>query len=168
MNLEEFQKKVIPLKNKLFRFSYSYLKNQEDARDVVQELMMKVWMKKAEMKDVLNWEAWMMRMARNLSLDKLKSKNRQWSELDNLPLKSSGRTPEQITETNDTISIVQEIIKTLPVKQQQVIRLRDMEAYSYKEISDLLEIDINQVKVYLFRARKAVRAQIVKTDAYGL
>lgn len=168
MNLEEFQKKVFPLKNKLFRFSYSYLKNQEDARDVVQELMMKVWMKKAEMKDVLNWEAWMMRMARNLSLDKLKSKNRQWSELDNLPLRSSGRTPEQITETNDTISIVQEIIKTLPVKQQQVIRLRDMEAYSYKEISDLLEIDINQVKVYLFRARKAVRAQIVKTDAYGL
>lgn len=168
MNLEEFQKKVFPLKNKLFRFSYSYLKNSEDARDVVQELMMKVWIKREEMTNVLNWEAWMMRMTRNLSLDKLKNKNRQWSELDDLPLKSSGRNPEEIAESKDAMSVVKKSIEALPVKQQQVIRLRDMEGYSYKEISDVLEMDINQVKVYLFRARKAVRTQLIKTDAYGL
>jgi RNA polymerase sigma-70 factor (ECF subfamily) len=168
MNTEEFQKKVFPLKNKLFRFSYSFLKSSEDARDVVQEVMMKIWDRRDEMREVLNWEAWMMRMTRNMSLDKLKSKHRQWSELDKLPLVSGGSNPQQITESRDMLEIVKKSIATLPVKQQQVIRLRDMEGYTYKEISELLEIDISQVKVYLFRARKKVREQLLKTDAYGL
>jgi RNA polymerase sigma factor (sigma-70 family) len=63
---------------------------------------------------------------------------------------------------------VAEIMATLPLKQQQVLHLRDVEGYSYKEICEVLELDMNQVKVYLFRARNAVREKLTRMNAYGL
>jgi RNA polymerase sigma-70 factor (ECF subfamily) len=56
----------------------------------------------------------------------------------------------------------------LPDKQRQVMHLRDVEGYSYNEICDILDIDMNQVKVNLFRARNAVREKLTKANAYGL
>jgi RNA polymerase sigma-70 factor (ECF subfamily) len=56
----------------------------------------------------------------------------------------------------------------LPEKQRQVMHLRDVEGYSYNEICDILELDMSQVKVNLFRARNAVREKLIKLNAYGL
>jgi RNA polymerase sigma-70 factor (ECF subfamily) len=63
---------------------------------------------------------------------------------------------------------IKEFISSLPDKQRQVIHLRDVEGYSYNEICEILEIDMNQVKVNLFRARTAVREKLIKINAYGL
>ena len=63
---------------------------------------------------------------------------------------------------------IHQFIGALPNKQKLVIQLRDIEGLSYKEISDALEIDLNQVKVNLFRARKAVRENLININAYGL
>jgi RNA polymerase sigma-70 factor (ECF subfamily) len=60
------------------------------------------------------------------------------------------------------------LIASLPEKQRQVIHLRDIEGYSYNEICEILELDMNQVKVNLFRARNAVREKLTKMNAYGL
>jgi RNA polymerase sigma-70 factor (ECF subfamily) len=46
--------------------------------------------------------------------------------------------------------------------------LRDIEGYSYNEICEILELDMSQVKVNLFRARNFVRERLVKMNAYGL
>jgi RNA polymerase sigma-70 factor (ECF subfamily) len=59
-------------------------------------------------------------------------------------------------------------INSLPEKQRQVIHLRDVEGYSYNEICEILELDMNQVKVNLFRARSSVREKLIKINAYGL
>ena len=56
----------------------------------------------------------------------------------------------------------------LPEKQRQVMHLRDIEGYTYNEICEILEIDMSQVKVNLFRARNSVREQLQKMNAYGL
>ena len=56
----------------------------------------------------------------------------------------------------------------LPEKQRQVMHLRDIEGYSYQEICEILEIDMSQVKVNLFRARNSVRERLQKINAYGL
>jgi RNA polymerase sigma-70 factor (ECF subfamily) len=63
---------------------------------------------------------------------------------------------------------IKQMIAALPEKQRQVIHLRDVEGYSYQEICEILELDMSQVKVNLFRARNAVREQMTKIDAYGL
>ena len=48
------------------------------------------------------------------------------------------------------------------------MHLRDVEGYSYKEICDILELDMSQVKISLFRARNVVREKLLKINAYGL
>jgi RNA polymerase sigma-70 factor (ECF subfamily) len=63
---------------------------------------------------------------------------------------------------------VNELIEALPEKQRQVMHLRDIEGYSYNEICEILELDMSQVKVNLFRARNFVRERLLKLNAYGL
>ena len=171
MSLEAFKTKVLPVKDKLYRFALKLVKSEPEAQDVVQEVLIKVWDKRNEMDEVENLEAWCMRVTRNLSLDKLKSKHASKTRgLDEGFEFSQGEraTPYRSTEMKDTMENIGNLISSLPDKQKQVIQLRDVEGFSYKEIGDIMEIDMNQVKVNLFRARKAVRENLLNINAYGL
>jgi RNA polymerase sigma factor (sigma-70 family) len=170
MNLEAFQNRVLPAKNKLFRFALKFLGNEDEAKDIVQEVFIRVWNGKEQMEEVQNWEAWCMRITRNLSLDRIRSMTRKQTE----PLEESfnvhheALTPHESTEIQESMQKINQFIAALPEKQRQVIHLRDVEGYSYNEICDILELDMNQVKVNLFRARNAVREKLMKINAYGL
>jgi RNA polymerase sigma factor (sigma-70 family) len=83
-------------------------------------------------------------------------------------IKNETLTPHERTEIHENMQQLNEMIAALPEKQRQVIHLRDIEGYSYNEICDILELDMNQVKVNLFRARNTVREKFVKINAYGL
>lgn len=171
MSLEAFKTRVLPTKDKLYRFAFKMVGDSEEARDIVQEVFIKVWNKRNEFDQLENMEAWCMRVTRNLTLDKLKSKKRRLTDtIDNQMEVSMGDnvTPYRSTELNDAMQQIGNYISTLPEKQKQIIQLRDVEGYSYKEISDILEIDLNQVKVNLFRARKSVRDNLINANAYGL
>ncbi len=171
MSLETFKTHVLPVKHKLYRFALRLLGSEDEAKDVVQEVMIKMWDKRQDIGQLKNTEAWCMRITKNMSVDRLRSKRVQVTEnIDNhYELKQAERgNPYQSTEANDTMKSISKFIASLPAKQQQVMQLRDIEGYSYKEIGDILEIDINQVKVNLFRARKAVKENLLNINAYGL
>ena len=170
MNLEAFKNRVLPAKNKLFRFAFKFLGNEEEAKDVVQEVFIRVWNGRDQMNEVQNWEAWCMRITRNLSLDRIRSLNRKQTE----PIESTyyvhheALTPHESTEQKESMKQIAEMISSLPEKQRQIIHLRDVEGYSYNEICEIMELDMNQVKVILFRARNAVREKLTNINAYGL
>ncbi len=170
MNLEAFQNQVIPVKNKLFRFAFRLLGNEEEAKDVVQEVFIKVWNGRDKMDEIQNWEAWCMRITKNLSLDmiRLSSRKNTFPIAEGFDIRHEMPTPHEKTELHESMQHVSAMIDTLPEKQRQVIHLRDVEGYSYNEICDILELDMNQVKVNLFRARNSVREKLMKISAYGL
>jgi RNA polymerase sigma factor (sigma-70 family) len=170
MNLEAFQNRVLPAKNKLFRFALRMLGNDDDAKDVVQEVFIRVWNGREQMDQIQNMEAWCMRITKNLSLDRLRSIQRKGTEsLDkSFDIHQADGTPDIKTEMGESMQHVSQLIAALPEKQRQVIHLRDVEGYTYNEICDILELDMNQVKVNLFRARNAVREKLLKINAYGL
>ncbi len=170
MSLEAFKARVLPAKNKLYRFAFRIIGDQEEAKDIVQEVMIKVWDKRDNMHKTQNMEAWCMQITKNLCYDKLKSKAFQNSSSlpENWQLEDTSSTPEGSAEMNDIMNQVHGFISNLPNKQKQVIHLRDIEGYSYKEIGDIMEIDMSQVKVNLFRARKAVRESLLKINVYGI
>ena len=170
MNLEAFQNRVLPAKNKLFRFAFRMLGSSEEAKDVVQEVMIKVWNGREQMAEVQNMEAWCMRITKNLSLDKLRSRQRRATDSmeEGFEVRQEALSPHENTELNESMLRINQLIAALPEKQRQVIHLRDIEGYSYNEICEMLELDMSQVKVSLFRARNAVREKLVKMNAYGL
>lgn len=170
MNLEAFENRVLPSKNKLFRFAFRMLGSSEEAKDVVQEVMIKVWNGREQMAEVQNMEAWCMRITKNLSLDKLRSRQRRATDSidEGFEVRHEALSPHENTELNESMLRINQLIAALPEKQRQVIHLRDIEGYSYNEICEMLELDMSQVKVSLFRARNAVREKLVKMNAYGL
>jgi RNA polymerase sigma factor (sigma-70 family) len=170
MNLEAFQNRVLPVKSKLYRFALRFLNNEEEAKDVVQEVFIRVWNGRDQMDQIQNWEAWCMRITRNLSLDRIRSITRKQTQPieTSFDIRNEALTPHETTEAHESMKRISELIAGLPEKQRQVIHLRDVEGYSYNEICDIMEIDLNQVKVNLFRARNAVREKLVKINAYGL
>jgi len=169
MNLESFESRVLPVKNKLYRFAFRILGNSEEAKDVVQEALIKVWNGREGLDAIQNMEAWCMRVTKNLSLDRIRSLQRkQTDSLDGVDVKQDTLSPHDKTEIQEHMQRINELMASLPDKQRQVMHLRDIEGHSYNEICEILEMDMSQVKVYLFRARNAVREKLVKINAYGL
>ena len=170
MDLEAFQSRIISIKSKLFRFALRLLGNEEEAMDVVQEVFIRVWNGRERMEEVQNWEAWCMRITKNLSLDHIRTATRKKTHTitEGFDIRQDTLSPYENTEIQESMQQVNRLISLLPEKQRQVIHLRDVEGYSYNEICEILELDMNQVKVNLFRARNTVREKLLKINAYGL
>lgn len=166
MNQATFQEHIFPIRHKLFRFALRITGNAHEAEDVVQEVMEKVWKSSAEQSGaVQNWEAWCMTLTRNRSLDKARSQNlRRTASIDGLPERSNGQINQATSvEDRDLADQIKRMMQELPEKQRLVMHLRDIEELSYDEIAEVLSISLDQVKVNLHRARKAIREQLTAT-----
>lgn len=170
MNSDMFETRVLPTKNKLFRFAFGLLGSREDAQDVVQEVLIKVWHGREKIDMIENMEAWCMRITKNVSLDRLRSKQQKITDSmgAGFDVLSHHLSPLERTEIGESIQQITELMMALPDKQRHVMHLRDIEGYSYNEIGEILDMDMSQVKVNLFRARSFVRERLIKINAYGL
>lgn len=169
MTSEQFQLLILPHKNKLYRFALSYLAEEADAKDLVQEVMLSAWEKIKDPRSVKNLEAWCMTLIRNKALNVLKKKGRNYLQVtEQFGLSSPDATPLQQTEEKESAGKIRKIIAALPIKQREVITLRDLQGYSYKEIAEILKLEMNHVKVLLFRARKTVKEQLTRVNNYGI
>ncbi len=169
MHMKEFTHTVNQLKDSLYRFSLRIVGRTDEAEDVVQEVFIKYWQKSKEFEAVRNIDAMLMRMVKNLSIDKLRSKHRGLEEMGQVA-DYNFQTPslDAQTEAKDALDRIGQLLEEMPVKQRMVFQLREIEGKTYKEIETILEIPENQVKVNLFRARNFIKDELLKADAYGL
>ena len=152
---------ILPIKNKLYRYALRIVGNEMVAEDVVQEVLIKVWKKKKDLEQIENKEAWCMTVTRNLALDKLRRKKMQVDDVDNHRyIADKNMSPYQSLQSDDTMRIIRQAINELPEAQKQVIHLREVEGYAYQEISDITGYSLDKVKVYLHRARIALRHKL--------
>jgi len=165
----DFEKNIYPLKDKLYRFSLSILGNIKDAEDIVQDTFVKIWNRRSQLDQIDNIEAWSMRATRNLCLDKLKKKGRLYSEIGKHSyLEDQSVDLAKALDLKDKMSEVKKIISNLPEKQRAILSLRDIEGFSYKEISEVLDISLNDVKSGIHRGRKKIQQELIKNDEYGI
>ncbi len=163
MQGSEFKTRVIPLSNKLLRFAGCFLNNGEDARDAVQDVLLKLWEKRDTLDTVNNLGAYAMQVTRNLCLDRIRA-SRSMSE--NLPgeLTLAGKTEElpDRSEWEDTAGWLLKLMNRLPEQQKSVIFLRDVEQMEYDQIAAITGLELNNLRVTLSRARKQVRDELIK------
>ncbi len=170
MQQQEFSETIMVFRHKMYRFALGYLKDDEDAKDVVQDVLIKLWETRSELKEKQNIEAWCMSLTRNKALDRIKQVGRKRkSDLDEVhpEVFAHSFSPLRVVSDQESHEHITRFAAGLPEKQQATFQLRDMEGYSYLEIGEMLNIDINQVKVNIFRARKAIRENLEKLYSYG-
>lgn len=166
MTSEEFKSKVLPVKDKLYRFALRLLGDTEEARDIVQEIFLRLWTKKDTLKEYRNLEAFAMTMTRNLCLDKLKSASSRNLGLDEKRDVPEHKTPYSMTELSDNMQLIRQAMKSLPEQQRTVIHMRDVEGCDFDEIAEVMGLSMNNVRVILSRARKKIRDTLIKIHSY--
>lgn len=166
MNLQEFTSKVVPLKNKLFRFAKRYLERPEEAEDIVQEVFIKLWTRREKLDEYRSVEALAMITTKNLCLDKIKSKRYPVDPIDDHRRFLENLPEEQKKDYSDEILMVRKAMKSLPRQQQMIVQLRDIEGYDFESIAEILEMNENAIRVNLSRARKRIRELITTSKIY--
>lgn len=139
----------------LYRFALNFLKNQEEAQDIVQDVFEKLWINrdKVEFEKV---KSWLFTCAHNAMINFILKKAR-FAKMANEFHAEKAETRSFAFESKQVIN---HIVGILPPLQKTIILLRDLEGYTYEEIGDILSLSSSQVKVYLFRARLKIKKQL--------
>jgi len=167
MQVNDFKSMIIPFKDKMFRFALRIAGNQFDAEDIIQEVMVKLWRKREQLMAVDNKEAWCMTVTRNMAIDWKRSKIKKFSEIENhTHISDKEATPAQSLEQQEVSKMVQACINELPEQQREIIHLRDIEGYSYKEIAALTGKTVDQIKVQIYRGRQKLKDIITKKNLW--
>jgi RNA polymerase sigma-70 factor (ECF subfamily) len=165
MEAKEFKKKILPLGQNLFRFATGILKDTHEAEDVVQDVFLKLWKMRDQIESIHNINAFTYKMTRNICLDKLKGRRMHYfdSTAKGIPEPEvSDPGPESLAEMRDSAERISYFISTLPEQQKSIIHMRDIDGYSYEEISEIMDMEINAIRVTLSRARRSVRESLNK------
>ena len=155
--------------DRIYRLARRMLGDNDLAQDVVQEVHIKCWKNEEGLAGMSNGGAWLMRVTKNLCIDKIRAR-KETTELDSVAYAapSSGPTPYQTAEVQNMMQILKETLDTLPEKQKMIFHLREMEGLQYKEIAEVVNVSVDEVKVNLFRARNKIKKKLISTANYGL
>ncbi|MGD6804424.1 sigma-70 family RNA polymerase sigma factor [Rossellomorea vietnamensis] len=147
---------------KVVRLAYTYLKQEQLAEDIAQEVFIKCFQKLDTFRHESSYQTWIYSITVNLCKDRLKSwsfKNLITSNF--FSLKSvTHETPEKDVINLEAKRELSECVLGLPVKYREIIILFYYEELSYKEISELLGISSQTIKTRLHRARNLLKKQL--------
>ncbi len=135
----------------MFRLAFSYLKNREDAEDIVQEAFLRLYTSNIIFPAEENIKAWLIRVTINLCKDLLRSQKRRSSEsINDIPIEDSKE------------SELLDCIRRLKPEYSAIIYLFYYEGYSVKEIANIQGISASAVTTRLARARKQLKKMLTK------
>lgn len=158
MTLNEYNISVDKYSDGIFRFILKNIRNEEKAKDIVQDTYEKLWVR---IENVSNdkVKSYLFTTAYHTMIDVIRKDKRM------VDLEYADFGSMSFEERNfDVKTIIDKAVDRLPEKQKTVILLRDYEGYSYKEIADVTGLNESQVKVYIYRARVFLKEQLVSVD----
>lgn len=166
----DFRRDLLPLKDKIYRLGLRLTGQIQEAEDITQDTLVKVWNIRAELGAINNLEAYCLTVCRRMALDLLARKEQSNLSLDEArhDTLDKGRNPEEEAAYKDRLARVNQLFNALPEKMKTAIQLRDIEGLTYKEAALAMETTEENFKVILHRARKTVKTQYEKIDNYGL
>lgn len=166
MEKEMFVRKVVPLRGKLSAYARRLLQDIDEAEDIVQEVFLKLWSIRESLDRYHNIEALSMKITKNLSLNRIRIRQRN-SSISDYETASERTDPQKILEYRDSARQISEIIHTLPDTQQAVLRMKHLDGLETSEIAEITGSNIEAVRVNLSRARKKVKELFLKMQDHG-
>ncbi|HHY17921.1 MAG TPA: sigma-70 family RNA polymerase sigma factor [Firmicutes bacterium] len=167
-DIEAFEALVTAYEKSLYNIAFRMVSNSEDAMDIVQDVFLKAYQALPEFRGDSRFSTWIYRVCVNASLDYLR-KNRKVkvysldapvvfpdSEVQR-QIEDSGDSTEDIVESQFLGQRVLGVLNDLDSHYRTILILCDVQGYSYKEISEILDISLGTVKSRIHRARNLVR-----------
>ena len=158
MTVTEYNQCVDDHADGVYRFILKNLRDEEKARDVVQDAFTKMWEKLKEIGSGKS-KSYLFTTAYHTMIDYIR-KDKKTTEYD---ISKHSETSVE-SQYSDLKEILDEAVEKLTEIQRSVILLRDYEGYSYKEIGEITNLNESQVKVYIYRARLFLKNYLVSID----
>lgn len=157
MTTAEYNSCVGSYSDGVYRFILKNIKDDERARDIVQDSFFKMWEKSKDI-SFEKAKSYLFTTAYHTMIDDIRRQKRTTS-LD------EATTDLTVNHSyNDLQHVLNLALSTLPEIQRAVITLRDYEGYSYEEIGKITGLNESQVKVYIYRARLSLKNYIGSLD----
>lgn len=146
----------------IYRMAFVYVKNQNDALEVVQETAYRSFKSIKNLKEPKFFKTWLIKIAIRCSLDLLKNQNK----VIQLKHKVEVETLEEVKEDIDLELTVRDLIEKLNEEEKSVVMLRFYEGLTFKEISEALDIPLGTAKTVLYRALEKLRENLKGEGVY--
>jgi len=160
MEQEQFKHSILPLRTKLMSYANHLLNDSDEASDIVQEVFLKLWFMRGELKRYDNITGLAMQINKHLCLNRIKVMQREWDR-DRIAV-SDTYTPYLELEQKDSLEHVIRIIDQLPGLQQSILRMKHIDGLEIDEIASLTGSNPEAIRMNLSRARKRVRELFFK------
>lgn len=171
--IEAFEELVLRYEKRVYTIAYRYMGNREDASDLAQEALIKVYKNLKKFRGESSFSTWLYRIVANVCRDALRKRaGKKEASLDSPISTSEGELKREVEDTSPTPDIlleqreqadyIQEMISRLDPKYRVVIVMREIQGFTYEEIASQLGCSLGTVKSRLSRARKILRDSIVE------
>ena len=159
--VEAFRQIVDRHQARILFLGLKFLRRIEDAEDFAQEVFIRAYEKLATFQGSVPFSAWLYRVAYNLAINKYHLKKRQApavSAVEQLP--DTNFSPEHRLLADELSEWVRRTLGKIPEVYHQLIHMHFFEGRSYPEISKALEMPVNTIKSYIFRAKELIRQRL--------
>lgn len=161
MHFLEFERYVRQYQDRVFGFACYFLGSHEDAKDITQEVLIRLWRHRGSV-DVDRLLPWLMRVTRNACIDHTRGRRHTYevNGEDSERWADDGATPADDLETAEKANMIEAAIEQVPEPYRSLVILREIQDMKYEEISGAMDMPLNTVKVYIHRGRKMLRKQL--------
>src|SRR5918997_4042544 len=167
---DSFEELVRRYQRPLVSYVYRMTGNYESALDLTQEVFIKVYGSLARYRPEYKFSTWIYRIAHNSAIDHLRRTSARLEDLEQgtddggsfeKPFASSAPSPEQLSERAERRAEIEGVVQNLAPAYRELIVLRHALDFSYDEIAEVTGLPLGTVKNRIFRAREAMRAELV-------
>lgn len=152
------------MSRKIYSYVYSFVLSKEDAEEIMHDVFLKVWDKRASIKEERSFQAFIYTIAKNTTLDKI----RKYS-VDNINLQkyfteqdAGVDTSEDEEEVNQLLNQVHLLVEEMPFQRRKVFKLNRFEGMSQRSISEYLEISQGTVEKHISKAMQFLKEELRK------
>jgi len=169
-----FEAAAMPFVDSLYNTAYRMTRNSEDAEDLVQETYLKAYKYYDKFKEGTNFKAWLFKILKNTFINSYRKRQSEPLKSDFADIEDAFETqlseevtakvknPEQELLKDVLDEDVQRAVEELPDDYRMAVILADLEGFSYKEISEILEVPLGTVMSRLYRGRKLLEAEMLR------
>ena len=145
------------IEHHVYRTAYYLLNHEQDALDAAQEALIRVYTKINSYEEKAQFRTWVQRIVTNICIDKFRRKRPSVSIDEHELVFHAGDDVEGEVMLAYAAEEIREAIGKLPDHHRTVVVLRYLQDFSYNEIAESLDLPLNTVKSYLFRARQQLQ-----------
>ena len=155
---------------RIFNIVLGIVTHREDSEDLTQRIFLKAFKNRKNFQGRSTFYTWIYRIAINEAMDMLKSRKKKFAYQEEvLPMSEIMSKENSLSvelEKKQLKAFVDTAMQKMDLKYRTILVLKDIQGFSYKEIAEMMDISMDKVKIWLFRARKSLK-EIIEKDGGG-